>query len=81
MACPGGEAAHGARAQAIDQPVDQGLRPYFPFGLSETRLCRGKRLGEEGRKRHQVDAEAHVDRLDLVLNQAQKMVRLARGSA
>jgi hypothetical protein len=81
VTCPREEAVHNARAQAIDQAVDQGLRPYFPVSLSETCLCVGERLGDESRKRHQVDAEAHVDGLDLVLNQAQEMLWLARGGA
>jgi hypothetical protein len=67
VTCPRDEAAHSTRAQAIDQAVDQGLRPYFPVSLGETCLGEGKRLGHEGGKRHQVDAETHVDGLDLVL--------------
>ena len=75
------EAAHGARAQAIDEAVDQRFGRGLSVPLRERGLRRGKRLGHERRKRHEIDAEAHVERLDLVLDEAQKMLGLARGAA
>ena len=75
------EAAHGARAQAIDQAVDQRFGRGLSVPLRERGLRRGKRLGHERGKRHEIDAEAHVERLDLVLDEAQKMLGLARGGA
>ena len=58
-----------------------GSAAAFPFPcVSE--VCAGeKRLGHERGKRHEIDAEAHVERLDLVLDEAQKMLGLARGAA
>ena len=70
--------AHGARAQAIDQAVDQGLCRHLLPARGETCLRRQKRLGNRSGKRHQVDAEAHVDPLDLVLEQIEEMLSLAR---
>ena len=50
--------------------------------LAARLVCAGaERLGHERGKRHEVDAEAHVDALDLVLEQAQEMLGLARRRA
>jgi hypothetical protein len=81
VACLGHEPAHGTGAQAIGEAIDQRFRLCFAFPLGKRGLCRRKLFGGKRRERHQIDAETDVDRLDLVLEQTQEMLGLARGCA
>ncbi len=82
MWLPSGKRRRTARApkRLIRRSIN-GSAAAFPFPCVSEVCAGAKRLGHERGKRHEVDAEAHVERLDLVLDEAQEMLGLARGGA